>query len=150
LVWAFSVVKLKRLYSLVEEGLTDLDNVLKGRIVDLKLDRERAQAALDRIRMPTSSVSIDPDAIMRFRRVMRENITAGDIPFRKAYIQSVVDRIEVDDHAIRIIGDKATLEQAIAGSSGSGIGVRSFVRKWRARRDSNSRPSDSKSDALSS
>ena len=81
--------------------------------------------------------------IERFGRVMRENITMGEIPFRKAYIQSVVDRVEVDDHAIRIIGDKATLEQVVAGSAKSGLGVRSFVRKWRARRDSNSRPPDS-------
>ena len=32
---------------------------------------------------------------------MRENMTSGDVPFRKAYIQSVVDRIEVDDDFIR-------------------------------------------------
>jgi hypothetical protein len=32
------------------------------------------------------------------------NITTGPIPFRKACIKSVVDRIEVDDDAIRIIG----------------------------------------------
>jgi hypothetical protein len=46
---------------------------------------------------------------------MRENITAGPIRFRKAYIKSVVDRVEVDDRAIRIVGDKATLEQVMAG-----------------------------------
>lgn len=46
---------------------------------------------------------------------MRENITSGPIPFRKAYIKAVVDRVEVDDHAIRIMGDKATLEEVIAG-----------------------------------
>ncbi len=33
---------------------------------------------------------------------MRQKITTGPIPFRKAYIKSVVDRIEVDDQAIRI------------------------------------------------
>jgi len=49
----------------------------------------------------------------------------------------VVDRIEVDDHAIRIIGDEATLEQVIVGSTKTARGVRSFVPKWRARRDSN-------------
>jgi hypothetical protein len=46
---------------------------------------------------------------------MRENITSGEIPFRKAYTQSVVDRIAVDDSVIRILGSKATLEQAISG-----------------------------------
>lgn len=81
---------------------------------------------------------------------MRENITTGVIPFREAYIQAVVDRVEVDDHAIRIIGDKATLEQVVAGRASTAAGVRSFVRKWRAARDSNPRPPDSKSGALSS
>jgi hypothetical protein len=45
---------------------------------------------------------------------MRDNITTGEIPFRKAYIRSLVDRIEVDDHVVRIVGNKATLEQAVA------------------------------------
>ena len=35
----------------------------------------------------------------------------------KLIIESVVDRIEVDDHAIRIIGDEVTLEQVIIGST---------------------------------
>jgi site-specific DNA recombinase len=81
---------------------------------------------------------------------MRENITSGTIPLRKACIQTVVDRIDVDDHAVRIIGDKSTLEQAVAGRIVASGGVRRCVPKWRARRDSNSRPSESKSDALSS
>lgn len=48
--------------------------------------------------------------------------------------------MEVDDRAIRNIGNEATLEQVVAGWASSAAGVRSFVRKWRARRDSNSRP----------
>lgn len=64
---------------------------------------------------------------------MRQNITTGPIQFRKAYIQSVVDRIAVDDHAIRIIGDQETLEQVVAaGDQSGGPIVRSSVRKWRA------------------
>jgi len=39
---------------------------------------------------------------------MRENIATGEIPFRKAYLRLVVDRVEVGDHAIRIIGDTGT------------------------------------------
>jgi site-specific DNA recombinase len=46
--------------------------------------------------------------------------------------------VEVDDRAIQIIGDKATLEQVIAGDQNANPNVHSFVRKWRARRDSNS------------
>jgi site-specific DNA recombinase len=74
---------------------------------------------------------------------MRENLTTGAVPFRKAMISSVVDRIEVDDHEIRIIGDKGTLERAVLGGSGSATGgeagVRSLVRNWRRGWDSNPR-----------
>ena len=71
---------------------------------------------------------------------MRENLTTGAVPFRKAMITSVVDRIEVDDHEIRIIGDKGTLERAVlGGTGGSPAGVRSLVRNWRREWDSNPR-----------
>ncbi|MGA0534079.1 recombinase family protein [Hansschlegelia sp. KR7-227] len=130
--------KLKRLYRMVEEGVTDLDDILKARLATLKADRDKAKAALDRIlERSASAFSFDPEAIERFGRLMRQNITSGDVPFRKAYIRSVVDRIEVDDHVIRIIGDKATLEQAIAAGETGAQRVRSFVPKWRARKDSN-------------
>jgi hypothetical protein len=65
------------------------------------------------------------------------HITSGDTPFRKAYIQAVVDRIEVDDGVVRIIGDKASLEQAVAGLSLAADGVRRCVPKWRAIQDKN-------------
>ena len=39
--------KLKRLYRLVEDGVTDLDEVLKDRLNALKADRDRAKAALE-------------------------------------------------------------------------------------------------------
>ena len=37
--------KLRRLYQLVEEGLTDLDDMLKERIAKLKADRDKAASA---------------------------------------------------------------------------------------------------------
>jgi site-specific DNA recombinase len=117
------------------DGLTNLDEILKERIASLKLDRDRAKTALDRIKCRSTESKIDHELIERFGRAMRENITSGNIPFRKAYIQAVVDWIELDDHAVRISGDKATLEQVIAGHASTGAGVRSFVRKWRAIRN---------------
>jgi hypothetical protein len=39
--------RLKRLYRLIEDGLTDLDDVLSDRLNTLKADRDRAMAALD-------------------------------------------------------------------------------------------------------
>lgn len=125
--------KLRRLYKLVEEGLAGLDDILKDRISTLKLAHASAKAALDRIRTSTPATAIDPELIERFGRLMRENITTGDIPFRKTYIRSVVDRIEISDDVIRIIDDKTKLERAVTGRPGFVPGVRSFAPEWRAR-----------------
>ena len=62
---------------------------------------------------------------------MRERITTGDTTFRKAYLRSIVDAIEVDDKVIRIHGSKASLEQAVIAKEQFGKGVRSFICSWR-------------------
>jgi hypothetical protein len=54
---------------------------------------------------------------------MCENITTGDVPFRKAYLRSQINAVEVDDRAIRIRGSKSTLEQAVTASSQPGTRV---------------------------
>lgn len=68
---------------------------------------------------------------------MRESIASGPIPFRKTYIKSVVERVEVDDRTIRIVGDRATLEEAIASDRNANPDVRSL--KWRAAADEDAR-----------
>ena len=69
---------------------------------------------------------------------MNEKLDTGDTSARKTYIRSIVDAIEVDDRAIRIIGSRDVLQAVIAGKQTANGNVRGFVRKWRARRDSNS------------
>jgi site-specific DNA recombinase len=81
---------------------------------------------------------------------MREAFTNGSVPFRKAYLQSLIDVVEVGDHTIRIKGSKDVLEKAVLASRDDRTSCSETSTGWRARRDSNSRPSDSKSDALSS
>lgn len=137
--------KLKRLYSMVENGIADMDDMLKERIAGLRLDRGRAQAALDRIRVQSVlNEAIPSEIVEQFGRTMRENIRSGDVPFRKAYLRSVIERVEVDDATIRIVGEAATLEQVVAGTASTAegkaagaFGVRRSVRKWCARKDSN-------------
>ena len=128
--------KLKRLYRLVEDGLTDLDEVLKDRLQTLKADRDRAKAALERAKEhPASQIQIDPALIERFGRTVRENFVSGSVPFRKAYLRSLIDVIEVDDHQVRIKGSKDLLEKAVlASQNGQGWCSQPSTR-WRARRD---------------
>ncbi|MGE0850611.1 MAG: hypothetical protein AB7O44_13450 [Hyphomicrobiaceae bacterium] len=66
---------------------------------------------------------------------MREKLASADNAFRKTYISAIVDRIEVDDDQVRIIGRKEVLEQAVRATMPAGPGVRSFVPKWRAAQD---------------
>jgi site-specific DNA recombinase len=47
--------KLARLYRLVEDGLTDLDDVLRDRLAALKAERDRAKAALERAKEHSAS-----------------------------------------------------------------------------------------------
>jgi hypothetical protein len=44
---------------------------------------------------------------------MTEKLDNGDTNARKSYIRSIVDSIEVDDRAIRIIGNKDVLQDAL-------------------------------------
>ena len=130
--------KLKRLYYLVENGLTDLDDVLKDRLNCLKADRDRAKAALEATKAQIApAIRIDPALIERFGRNMREKFTAGSTPFRKAYLQSLIDVVEVDDKQIRIKGSKEVLERAVLAGQVAEAGSQMSTR-WRARRDSNS------------
>lgn len=72
--------------------------------------------------------------------------------YRRDHLRALAQRVEVDAKEIRIMGAKSILLRTlVAGSSTktAGFGVPSSVPKWRARRDSNSRPPDSKSGALS-
>ena len=129
--------RLKRLYRLVEDGL-DVDEVLKERLTTLKADRDRAKAALERAREQSASqIQIDPALIERFGRTMRENFTAGSVPFRKAYLRSLIDVIEVDDHQVRIKGTKEVLEKAVLASQHRESWCSQTSTRWRARQDSN-------------
>ena len=86
----------------------------------------------------TPPIRIDPARIEWFGRSMREKFTTGSVPFRKAYLQSLINIVEVDDDRIRIKGSKDVLERAVlAGQATSEPGSQMSTR-WRARRDSNS------------
>jgi site-specific DNA recombinase len=127
--------KLKRLYALVENGLTEVDEVLKDRLNTLKADRDRAKAALECAKEQVApQIRIDPALIAQFGRTMTENFRTGSVPFRKAYLQALINTIEVDDHLVRIKGSKELLENAVLASQG---GCSQMSTKWRARRDSN-------------
>ena len=130
--------RLSRLYRLVEDGVAEMDDLLKERIASLKAEREKTRAAAERARSSSRpKFQISRLLIERFAETMREKMTSGEIPFRKAYIGAILSRVEVGEGVVRLIGEKDILEQAVMSEGGPVPGVRSFVRKWRTRQDSN-------------
>ncbi|MGC1578679.1 MAG: recombinase family protein, partial [Beijerinckiaceae bacterium] len=100
--------RLKRLYRSIEDDIVELDDILRDRISSLKAERERAKAALDRTQAQTgAAMTIDAERIQAFSRLMTEKLDNGDVNSRKAYIRSIVSTVDVDDHAVRIIGSPA-------------------------------------------
>jgi site-specific DNA recombinase len=68
---------------------------------------------------------------------MQEDVLNGETPFRRAYISSVIDQVEVDETEIRIKGRKSVLEKLVVAGGATSSEVPSLVREWRTRHDSN-------------
>ncbi len=135
--------RLSRLYRAIEEDIVTLDEDLKGRVDRLKQERDIAQASLDRLsNQAATSAAITPQRINAFAELMRERLRNGDTQARKAWIGSLITHIEVDDDVIRVVGEKPVLAAAVTGQNPPSPAVRSFVRNWRARQDSNLLPQD--------
>jgi site-specific DNA recombinase len=124
--------RLARLYAAIESGVADLtDTTLKDRVATVKTERDIAQTSYDRALAETSPrARITPDKIAASVEIMRNNILAGDTPFRRAYIRSVIDQVEVDDAEIRIVGRRSVLERLVMGGGAAPAGVPSFGPKW--------------------
>lgn len=68
--------------------------MLKGRITDLKADRDIAWAAAERAKGASRpSAVFEPSKLAAFSQLMRERLTTGEIPFRKACLSALIDRV---------------------------------------------------------
>jgi site-specific DNA recombinase len=128
--------KLRRLYGLSEDGVAEMDDLLEERITALKHDRDRSKEALSRARGNVKAKSeVTEEVVAKFSELMRQKLREGHTPARKAWLTSIVDRIEVDDGTIRLYGWKDILEQCVIDGATGTQGVRTFVTKWRALQD---------------
>ena len=124
---------------MVENGIAELDDILRDRIKALQNERDLAKEALSRAQATASrEIIITQDMIKHFAEAMRTHIRSGEIPFRKAYLKAVVERIDIDTNVIRITGSKDTLERAVQSDPENlPAAVRRSVPKWRSLGDSN-------------
>jgi site-specific DNA recombinase len=142
--------KLKRLYDAIENGIADVsDPVLKERVTELKAVRDQARADAERAEgaLDLAGPSITPQALRTFASQARRRMRTESGGYRRDHLRALAQRVEVDAREVRIVGSKSVLLRTLVATSSAkaaGFGVPSFAPKWRARRDSNSRPSESK------
>lgn len=134
--------RLGRLYDAIQAGIVDAsDPTLKDRLATAKTERDIAHTAMERAKAELRPGSrITQDKIAAFVALMRKNVLEGETPFRRAYIRSIVDEVQVDDTEIRIVGRKTVLERLVMAGGAAPAGVPSFVRKWRATSVQNCEP----------
>ncbi|WP_028008691.1 hypothetical protein [Solimonas flava] len=120
--------------------LDPTESVLKEQLNALKLRKAEATAELERCKLLAQAAMVQPtpEKIARFADGLRQRLTEGEVPLRKAYLRAFVDLIVVEDNQIIIQGRKDVLVSAAAKGKVSPAGaVLTFVPKWRARQDSN-------------
>ena len=87
-------------------------------------------------------VQIDPVAIDRFTRLMREQLVSGDVAARKAYLASIVDAVIVSENKIRIMGSNDNIRSTFGPKGQPTPVVRKSVQEWCPGAGSNHRHCD--------
>ena len=143
--------KLNRLYEAIENGLlTASDGSLKERVDELIRIRDQTQTDSERISSSVERLAptITADSLHRFAMAARRKLRDRECGYRRDHLRALTQRVEVDSNTEAfIIGSRTGLLRALAssdsGDSAAVCGVLGFKPKWRARNDSNVRPSDS-------
>jgi site-specific DNA recombinase len=114
-----------------------------NRLYQTQTDSERISSSVERL-APT----ITADSLHRFAMAARRKLRDRECGYRRDHLRALTQRVEVDSNTEAfIIGSRTGLLRALAssdsGDSAAVCGVLGFKPKWRARNDSNVRPSDS-------
>ena len=132
---------ISRLLDLVEKGVMAAEDAsLRDRLVGLKLQRdELAQDIADwQKRLAAGDPAITPEKIERLSALLKDKLHNGAPELRQAYARLMMDEVSVKHDEIRISGSKTVLARCASEDIGETTpAVLSFVRKWRARKDSN-------------
>jgi site-specific DNA recombinase len=144
---------LGRLYTAIEAGTVDTDDpVLRERVAIFKVKRDEAASFVRMLGSRDGSVDlVDSAKIDRFLQLAPTILRNGEDPRRRALVHLLVRKAVLSQGSLALTGDPADLAKAVAACRDKApYVVPSFVREWRTRRDSNSRPLPSEGNALSS
>ncbi|MFN3934510.1 recombinase family protein [Parvibaculum sp.] len=137
--------KLAKLTDALEKGVP-LDTV-RSRIAQRQNEREQVNRAISLVNREIDSPLsvVTPEKLEAFANGFRARLREeGEPGFRKAYLRLLLDNVAVAKDRVRISGRKDVLAyQLTADKPLPPSMVPTFMDKWRARNDSNVRPSDS-------
>ncbi len=129
---------LKNIYKLVETGALGADDMLTARITELRDQKTKIEATIERALANAAPISeVTPEALRSFSQAVREKLLHGDIALRRNYLRSVVGQVIVEPQKVTIVGSTHALHAAVTRGEFSAPRVRSLVQKWRTRQDSN-------------
>ncbi len=138
---------LRSLFIMVERGITSPDDpTLAERLATLNLRLSSIGEEIVRLdrQIGAKGSRITPEKVARFAEVMRRKLhDSDDAQVRRSYVRAFVGEVVMTREQVTIRGPNRALELAVAGEIPSDDVVRTFMCDWRARNDSNVRPSDS-------
>ncbi len=140
-----------RLYAALRQGVVPHSDLFQAQISDIERERGECIRHLSRIdaEAPQFRQTLSAQQATALSATLQRRLLDAPKALKRRYVQGLVSEIIVDRERTIITGPCS----AIAATATSGefeSGVRSFVRDWRTGQDSNPRPPDSKSGALSS
>ncbi|MBL8644242.1 MAG: recombinase family protein [Rhodospirillaceae bacterium] len=134
-------LRVTRLFDALENGTVTDSDIFRSRLAKAQAERQEALRLLTEAQRRTqdAQAALSPKKVAAFSKGMADLLRTGDIQFRKAFLRTFVNKVELLDGEVRISGSKDVLSAALeAGLPPPGAGVPSLVQEWRARRDSNS------------
>jgi site-specific DNA recombinase len=86
------------------------------------------------------AIRIDAKMVRAFTAQFRRTLLEEDAGFRRSCLRLLAQRVEVGDRRVRIMGSTTLARAVVNGSENPMKSVPIFVRGWRPRGDSNTRP----------
>ena len=130
-----------RLLELAEKGLMDAEDPdLRERLVALKIKRDGLGRQISDLQKQIASAetSITPEKIEKVAVLLRDKLHGGPVEMRQEYARMMIQDVRVTKSEIRISGSEGALARAAScDTQMPSPAVLSFVREWRARKDSN-------------
>ena len=136
---------LSNLYGAIEKGIVALDSSLQARLNHLRDQREKILAEMALVKRDRPSPrKVSPKQVAYACQRLRELLLDPERGYGKQLLTHLVSEIRVGTETLTMTGSAAALNETVTEmKKGTSLEVPRFMSDWRARSDSNARPSGS-------